>query len=187
MNKLDRKPIRNTMAGRSAVPINGNTLSQPAKRNLAGFRPGNLNRPKNPLSMPTNRLGLPFRAIADGINLIESIGESLSDNQEHGYFGTIKNGALVRNYTEQVFRKSADILATVFYRKFKISASASEVAIFLDSEFGRHVADSVIEASSMKELQATLTNQAEIYVKTFKRWRTEQSKANRSQRDEESE
>lgn len=82
VNRLDRKPPRNSFAGLGTNVHTGNPMVHPTRKNLAGYGKGTAPRAKNPLSTPTNRLGLPFRAIADGVNLIESIGRELMKGRE---------------------------------------------------------------------------------------------------------
>ena len=77
-NRLDRKPPRNAFAGLGANVHTGNPMVNPTRRNFAGYGPGTAARAKNKLSTPTNRLGLPFRSVADGVNLIEAIGKELA-------------------------------------------------------------------------------------------------------------
>jgi len=77
-NRLDRKPPRNAFAGLGANVHTGNPMVNPTRKNFAGYGPGTAARAKNKLSTPTNRLGLPFRSVADGVNLIESIGKELA-------------------------------------------------------------------------------------------------------------
>lgn len=82
-NPLDRKPPHNQMAGSRAKVFSKNSMVVPAKRNLGGFRSGSFSgraaRAQNPLAFPTNRLGLAFRAVADGVNLTESIRSAILD------------------------------------------------------------------------------------------------------------
>lgn len=77
-NPIDRKPIRNRLAGRDAKKASGNPLASPRKGNLMGLeKKDTVRAAKNPLAFPTSRLGLVYRSVQDGVSLIESIGKAV--------------------------------------------------------------------------------------------------------------
>lgn len=80
MNTLDRKPIKNVLAGKNAKKKTGNPLARPRPGNLTGVETGDTTRVrKNPLAFPVSRHGLVWRSVQDGVNLIESIGKAVKE------------------------------------------------------------------------------------------------------------
>jgi len=65
MNKLDPRNYRNKLAGTTVKPkTGGNPLTQTSKA---------FSKHKAPLAVDTGRLGLVYRSMEDGKNLIEAI------------------------------------------------------------------------------------------------------------------
>lgn len=65
INKLDSKPIRNPLAGSKYKGVKGNKLAGHGKLG------GDARVQGNKLAFPTTRLGLVYRSLEDGANLIE--------------------------------------------------------------------------------------------------------------------
>jgi len=61
-NPLDSKPIRNPLAGANWKPVTGNKFAGSVEHHK---------NPKSKVSFPTGRLGLVYRSLEDGANLIE--------------------------------------------------------------------------------------------------------------------
>lgn len=75
-NPLDHKPFRNKLSGSSAKPAKGNPLAR-------GFDKGKtVRQSKNKLAFPRVRHGLAWRSMADGVNLIEGIGEFVKSTEK---------------------------------------------------------------------------------------------------------
>lgn len=69
VNPLDSKPIKNPLAGANAKPTKGNSFA--ADLNVG---PGisSHTTPKSKYAFPTTRIGLVYRSLEDGCNLIEN-------------------------------------------------------------------------------------------------------------------
>ena len=62
VNPLDSKPIKNPLAGAGWKPVKGNKFAGAAEHHAS---------PKSKYAFPTTRLGLVYRSLEDGANLIE--------------------------------------------------------------------------------------------------------------------
>jgi hypothetical protein len=74
MNPLDHKPFRNTLSGKGA---RGKQRFKPNP--LSGFGKGSDVTTKNKLAYPPGRHRLVFRAMLDGVRLIESLKKEIDD------------------------------------------------------------------------------------------------------------
>jgi hypothetical protein len=66
-NPYDSKPIRNPLAGANWKPLKGNKFAGGVAHDRGG--------PHSKMSFPTSRIGLVYRSLEDGANLIEDSGK----------------------------------------------------------------------------------------------------------------